>query len=261
MAIPFGRGDNDRSRQARDCYNARMPTPDDGQRDQPGHVATSRDSRYSLTIEEAAELYAKAGHPRTLRTIQRYCASGHLDAIKVATALGDKYFIDPTSLSRHVAQIEELSQFEFRTTDRDLSRHVATHVAQEIAGDIARPETATGPDMSPPVARPSSEEIQAPSDAIARQPATIETPVSPPVAPAQPDVSRYVAGLEREVERLLEDKNFDREQIKTKDSQIAALLERDRETNILVRGLQQMIPQLLGIAPRQRHDGDTQNDV
>lgn len=238
-----------------------MTTPDDGHRDQPGHVATGRDSRYSLTIEEAAERYAKAGHPRTLRTIQRYSASGHLDAIKVATALGDKYFIDPTSLSRHVAQIEELSQFDFRTTDRDLSRQVATDVAQENVGDMARQETATGPDMSPPVAQPPSENIEVPAGDRARQTTTIETPLSPPVAPPQPDVSRYVAGLEREVERLLEDREFSREQIKTKDTQIAALLERDRETNILVRGLQQMIPQLLGIAPRQQHDRDVQQDI
>lgn len=238
-----------------------MTTSDDGQRDQPGHVATGRDSRYSLTIEEAAERYAKAGHPRTLRTIQRYSASGHLDAIKVATALGDKYFIDPTSLSRHVAQIKELSQFDFRTTDRDLSRQVATDVAQETMGDIVRQEIATEPGMSPLVTQPSSENIETSADDRARQTTTAETPVSPPVAPPQPDVLRYVAGLEREVERLLEDKNFDREQIKTKDSQIAALLERDRETNILVRGLQQMIPQLLGIAPRQQHDRDAQHGV
>jgi hypothetical protein len=115
--------------------------------------------------------------------------------------------------------------------------------------------------MSPPVAQPSPEHIETTSGDIARQTTTVETPVSPPVAPPQPDVSRYVAGLEREVERLLEDKKFDREQINTKDSQIAALLERDRETNILVRGLQQMIPQLLGIAPRQQHDRDAQQDI
>ena len=237
-----------------------MPTSE-VHRDEPRPVATGRDSRYSLSIEDAADLYAKAGHPRTLRTLQRYCASGHLEAIKVATALGDKYFIDPTSLSRHVAQIEELSQFDFRTTDRDLSRLVATEVAQNSVGDIARQNSATEPDMSSPVAQPSSEYIETPADDRARQTTTADTPVSPPIAPLQPDVSRYVAGLEREVERLLEDKNFDREQIKTKDSQIAALLERDRETNILVRGLQQMIPQLLGIAPRQHRDRDAQHDV
>ena len=60
------------------------------------------------------------------------------------------------------------------------------------------------------------------------------------------DTSRYVAQLEREVERADDDRKFLREQIKTKDEQIAALLERDKETNFLVRGLQQMLTPLLG---------------
>ncbi len=230
-----------------------MPTPDEDHRDRPGPVATGRDSRYSLTIDEAAELYAKAGHPRTLRTVQRYCASGHLEAIKVATALGDKYFIDPTSLSRHVAQIEELSQFDFRTTDRDLSRQVATDVAQDFPRDVARQSPATGHDMSPHVAPSLRDTNDVSAGDTPRPTATTEPPLSPPVATNAEDMSRYVVGLEREVERLLEDRAFAREQINTKDTQIAALLERDRETNILVRGLQQMLTPLLG---RPRHEPD-----
>ena len=57
-------------------------------------VAASPDE-YSLTIEAAGDRYARAGHPRTPRTIQRYCASGHLDAQKIATATGGKYMITP----------------------------------------------------------------------------------------------------------------------------------------------------------------------
>jgi len=237
-----------------------MPTGDNLP-DEPRPVATGRDSRYSLTIETAAELYAKAGHPRTLRTIQRYCASGHLEGIKVATSLGDKYFIDPTSVSRHVAQIEELAQFEFVATSRDLSRPVATANFQELVSDEERQGTTTPPTMSPPVARSEPEEATDLMSDRARQGATGDAPVSQPVAAIPTDLSRLVMGLEREVERLLEDREFSREQIKTKDTQIAALLERDRETNILVRGLQQMIPQLLGIAPRQQHDRNAQHGV
>jgi hypothetical protein len=39
---------------------------------------------------------------------------------------------------------------------------------------------------------------------------------------------------------------FLKEQAQVKDTQIAALLERDKETNYLVRGLQQMLAPLLG---------------
>lgn len=235
-----------------------MP-PGDRTSDPSRPVATSRDSRYSLTIEEASDLYEKSGHPRTLRTIQRYCASGHLDSIKVATALGDKYFIDPTSLSRHVAQIEELARLDFHATGRDLSRQVATEEIQDSTGDIPRHDHATGHDMSPPVAAPIAPETAQSMDDIARQGTTNddkvrqdtvdEDLVSPPVARETLDVSRYVAGLEREVERLLEDRQFDRNQILTKDKQIESLLERDRETNYLIRGLQEMIPRLASPRP------------
>jgi len=242
-----------------------MPTGDTAH-DEPRQAATGRDTRYSLTIEDASDLYARAGHPRTYRTIQRYCASGHLDSIKVATALGDKYFIDPTSLSRHVAQIEEMARLDLHATGRDTPRPVATTVAQDLTDDMPRHQAATEPDMSSPVAPTVSEStVGSGSDGGVRQvptggdeprpAATVQQSMSSPVAQEQNDVSRYVVGLEREVERLLDDREFAREQIRTKDKQIEALLERDRETNILVRGLQQMLSPLLGVPrPRDTHD-------
>ena len=45
---------------------------------------------------------------------------------------------------------------------------------------------------------------------------------------------------------LREQKDFYRNQVEVKDTQIAALLERDKETNYLVRGLQTMLAPLLG---------------
>jgi hypothetical protein len=89
-----------------------------------------------------------------------------------------------------------------------------------------------------------------------RQSTTEAASPSRPVAAEPLDGSRYVAGLEREVERLLEDRQFDREQIRTKDKQIESLLERDRETNFLIRGLQEMIPRL---AQRTKEPPDSQH--
>ena len=60
------------------------------------------------------------------------------------------------------------------------------------------------------------------------------------------DVSGVVAVLERENSLLREQKDFYRNQVEVKDTQIAALLERDKETNYLVRGLQTMLGPLLG---------------
>ncbi|MEA2913496.1 MAG: hypothetical protein QOJ15_5577, partial [Bradyrhizobium sp.] len=66
-----------------------------------------------------------------------------------------------------------------------------------------------------------------------------------PVATGR-DVSRQAATDTRYVERLEGDNEFLRGQIAVKDTTIATLLERDRETNVLVNQLQRMLAPLLG---------------
>src|SRR6516165_1158521 len=127
--------------------------------------ATDNDTDFSLSLEEVAERYERAGHPRTLRSLQRYCAGGHLDARKIATTMGDKYLVTPQSVARHIAQIVELSQLDAVATGRDGSRPVATSTAP------AEPLAATAPENGshnePDKAR------QAATDAVA------ETPMHP----------------------------------------------------------------------------------
>jgi hypothetical protein len=190
-------------------------------RDTSRQAATRRDNEFTLSLEEVAERYARAGHPRTLRTLQRYCAGAHLDAQKIATTTGDKYLVTPQSVDRHIAQIVELSALQLVATSRDLSRPAATADDREDKPSAPSTPAATGDDTE-------------------RQAATGTT-----------GSSVDVARLEREVERLEDDRDFLRDQIKVKDGQIASLLERDRETNILIRGLQEMLTPLLG-APRHQ---------
>jgi hypothetical protein len=113
--------------------------------DQSRQAATSPD-QYTLTIEEAAVRYEHAGHPRTIRTIQRYCANGHLDSLRQETAFGDKYMITPESVARHIAQIAELAS----TTGRDMSRLAATNVAGSIGAETASPASESKVDQSLP---------------------------------------------------------------------------------------------------------------
>ena len=135
--------------------------------DQSRQAATSPD-QYTLTIEDAAVRYEHAGHPRTSRTIQRYCAKGHLDSLRQETPFGEKYMITPESVARHLAQIEELAS----ATSRGLSRPAATDVAPQESQQSKPDNAPTGPDMS-------------------RQVAAIEA-----------ESSRYVVRLEGEVEFL-----------------------------------------------------------
>jgi hypothetical protein len=174
-------------------------------------VATALDTDYLLTIEQVADLYQKAGHPRTIRSLQRYCAKGHLDSQKKETTLGGEiYLVTPQSVARHIAQIEELTTADNVAIGHDVSRRVATHVAaqQSTAVHDAAPTTDS-------------------------------------------DQSRFVARLEREVEQAKDERDFLREQIDRKDKTIDSLIERDRETNVLVRDLQHMLAPLLGPPRRE----------
>ena len=98
--------------------------------DMPRPVATNDDSDFALPIEEVAKRYEQARHPRTIRTLQRYCKSGHLDALKKPTLLGDMYLVTAQSVERHLAQIEEMERTTVVATGRDGPRSVATSVVQ-----------------------------------------------------------------------------------------------------------------------------------
>ena len=160
--------------------------------DQSRPVATSPDSDFTLTIDDALERYARAGLPRTPRSVQRYCAKGHLDCRRIETQFGEKYLISPASLDKHIAYIEEVRPVAVR---RDMPRPVTTMVAAASLDNETPQKGPTSADRSRPVA------------------------------------TTYVERLESENEFL-------KGQIGVKDRTIEALLERDRETNHLVAGLQ-----------------------
>jgi hypothetical protein len=108
-------------------------------------AATSPDSEYSLSIEEVSECYARAGHPRTHRSIQRYCAQGHLECRRVETPFGEKYLIAPASVEKHIAYIEEVRPF---AASRDPSRQDASVVVQENVDEGPKSNSSTSHDPS-----------------------------------------------------------------------------------------------------------------
>jgi hypothetical protein len=168
--------------------------------------ATSPDSEYTLSIDEAVEHYARAGLPRTPRSVQRYCAIGHLDCRRIETPFGEKYLIAPASVAKHIAYIEEVRP---TATRHDASGPVATNVVLEKQGDWEQEPAATRHDVS-------------------RQDATSDA-----------FMDRYIARLEGENEFL-------RGELTTKNGQIKELTERSRETNVLIGGLQRLLAPMLG---------------
>jgi hypothetical protein len=180
--------------------------PDEQPRTDANSRDRSPDHQYSLSIEQTAELYAAAGHPRTVRAIQKYCALTKLDCHKVETETGEKYLVAPYSVERHIAYINEVRPV---ATRRDQSRTDASVRAMENKDEQPRTEPAN-------------------SNERPRTDASVRT-----------NDDRYVERLESEVEFL-------RGQVGTKDAQIKELTERSRETNLLVAGLQKMLTPLLG---------------
>ena len=192
-------------------------------------VATTPDSEYSLSIEEAAERYDHAGHPRTSRSIQRYCAKGHLDCRRLETQFGEKYLITPESVARHIAYIEEVQPHAAR---RDMSRYVATGISKDLSRDEPRHNAPTSLDLSRQVATHLTPEESHRGERLD--------------APTSGDTQRPVTTDERYVTRLESEVDFLRGQVSTKDAQIKELSERSRETNVLIGGLQRMLAPLLG---------------
>jgi len=120
---------------------------DDINRDETRPAATSRDNDFTLSLEEVSQRYFDAGHARTIRTLQRYCASGHLDAQKAATTTGDKYLVTPQSVARHVSQLEELRALALSAGT------FACRLADPVTAAPAHPMQGAPPDrfLRPPI--------------------------------------------------------------------------------------------------------------
>src|SRR5262245_13468487 len=101
----------------------------------------SPDHQYSLSVEQVADFYAKAGHPRTPRAIQKYCAVSKLDCHKIETETGEKYLVAPYSVARHIAYINEVRPV---AAGRDQSRTDANVRPQKNEGDLGEDAGANG---------------------------------------------------------------------------------------------------------------------
>jgi len=176
------------------------------QGDRTGPVVTGQDRTepakvFTLTVDQASQLYAQLGHPRNPRSVRRFCQQGKLTCVETQTFFLTKaYMIEEESVERHVKEIAE---------------------TQERTQPVMTGQDRTGP-------------VNVRAENIDRTAASYEGQ-----AAIMADNSKYVTLLERINEQQAKE-------IDIKNQQIAAMLERDRETNILFRGLQTMLAPLLG---------------
>ena len=186
--------------------------------EQPRPDASTDEHSFLLSVEEAADRYAAAGHPRTIRAIQKYCRRGDLESQKVETTYGERYVITPASIDRHISMIIERSQ----TNVREQTRPDAAGRTAELQPDVAHELGAAGREQTRPDATDN----------------------------------HHVEQLEKRLNEKDGEIGFLRSEIVVKNDQIKDLTERARETNHLIAGLQRMLSPLLG-TPEQRQGNDS----
>jgi len=207
----------------------------------------SPDHQYSLSVEQTAELYAAAGHPRTIRAIQKYCAVNKLDCHKVETETGEKYLVAPYSVERHIAYISEVRT---DATSRERTRTDASVRAMQNEHEQAAPHAANSDEQQRTDANVRSIEVE--HDQLKQQ-ATNGTEQPRTDANNHASVELRKA-LERENESLRNERDFLRSEIFVKNDQIKDLTERARETNHLIAGLQKMMSPFLPSPSNRRDD-------
>jgi hypothetical protein len=184
-----------------------------------------------LTVPEAAAYCAEKGLSRNIKTVRRWAQRSHAKPENAEvlvheqdTENGFRYVIERESLDRKIAQ--ELD-FEAQRTQADRPAHGPT-----------------GPDTpaQPPIENVA--ELQDRTDAHTS--ATVRTEQDTPVRKL--DVASIgddflkdqIAQKDRQIDEL-------NDQLRRKDEHVSAMLERDKETNILINGLQEALTQSLGI--------------
>jgi hypothetical protein len=167
---------------------------------------------YSVSVDEIRLLLFENGIEKSKDTIQRYCREGRLDAVKLG--LLRRYFATPPS----VECLIEYLRTDAVEIDAELDAPASTGVqVHEGAGGGAASELQLHADAEPSKSLPEPEPHEA--------------------APTRMQAHADAHSGEM-VEFLKGQINVKDEQIKVKDNQIAAMLERDRETNFLIRELQ-----------------------
>src|SRR5438132_12059323 len=101
-----------------------MPDESNDQIDSGQDMSRQLDpSKYTLSAEEASRLFFNAGVPRSPRTIDRYCKSGHLVCPKIDTERNEKYLITQDSVTARITELQQVVPSRHVKTQRDMSGH------------------------------------------------------------------------------------------------------------------------------------------
>jgi hypothetical protein len=190
-----------------------------------------------LTVQEAVAYCLSKGLHRTPKTVRKWAMrSRHADSGSAEivakpqdTENGFRWLIERASL------------------DVKIAREIEFEARKNVEGGEANASAPvpTGANMSIDV--PALEASSEPPQTSANMLAHVHTG-------AAAESTSYAAFLEKQLERA-------NQQLDVKDKQIDALLERDRETNFLIQGLQSELTRLIHALPDGRHDQPDTRDA
>ena len=83
-------------------------------------------SLYTLDVDQASALFSQAGVPRSPRSIDRYCKSGHLVCMKIETERNEKYLITSESVAERIKELQQVIPSSHVETRHDRSGHDTT---------------------------------------------------------------------------------------------------------------------------------------
>ena len=182
---------------------------------------------YCVSVDEIRLLLFENGIEKSKDTIQRYCREGRLDAVKLG--LLRRYFATPLSVKRLLDYLRT-DAVEIEASELDAAASTSMQAYEGADRDEA-------PDVQLHAAAEPSKSAPEPD----------------PHEAASTRMQAYAAG-DGMVDFLKGQINVKDEQIKVKDNQIAAMLERDRETNFLIRELQTQLSNTFRLVAGSRED-------
>lgn len=209
-----------------DTSNQAYPPPSGHDQTVPGM------SGQWVTVAEAAQICEDLGLSRDIKTIRRWAQRSHSRPENAEvlvheqdTPTGFRYLIERESLERKVAQ--ELA-FEANRADADMPGQ--GHAGPDTLGVPNKRETAISPARTGP-------------DTLGED----ETEVRKlSVSTVSDDfLKEQIAQKDGQIAQL-------NSQLERRDEQIMTMLERDRETNILIHTLQETLSQSMGIETPER---------
>jgi hypothetical protein len=184
---------------------------------------------YCVSVDEIRLLLFENGIEKSKDTIQRYCREGRLDAVKLG--LLRRYFATPLSVGCLLEYLQT-DAVEVETLELDAAASTGMQVHEGASGDEVsnvQPHAAAEPSKSAPEPDPHE---------------AASTRTQAHAAERSDDMVDFLKGQI----------NVKDEQIKVKDTQIAAMLERDRETNFLIRELQTQLSNTFRLVAGSRED-------